>query len=153
MQKPICQIIQLRLGSACTFPKQRASCVSLPVLRRTSHPMQQQKVIIWIKCLTKVLQIQLTWLESKPICSTTIEILNQLSKLFCWTVQFSVTLCILFVIMSMHVYTVVFSKIIFFSLTGITNTSLMLVVTLLQPNGERCDKDRLNHWMQHAVAV
>jgi hypothetical protein len=27
MLKPICQIIQLRLGSACTFPKWRASCL------------------------------------------------------------------------------------------------------------------------------
>ncbi len=58
-----------------------------------------------------------------------------------------------FVIMSMHVYTVVFSKIIFFSKTGITNTSLMLVVTLLQPNGERYDKDRLNRCMLNAIAV
>ncbi|EFX88316.1 hypothetical protein DAPPUDRAFT_311548 [Daphnia pulex] len=32
-------------------------------------------------------------------------------------------------------------------------TSSTLVVTLLQPNVERCDEDRLNRCMQHAVAV
>jgi hypothetical protein len=29
----------------------------------------------------------------------------------------------------------------------------MLVVTLLQPNGERCDKDRLNRCILNAIAV